>query len=163
MGTICELSCCNPSSQGIMTCRAAPSTNATMQSPTMGHSGKCRERCTYVIVGHSHTGLLFVPATLSMSHLGSWELSLSVDRLAMGSVKPHVRPLECEACIRPPNKERSCCHAAMPATSVRCKSDCRARLVRLNLLRELFKVPECRRFYHNCDSTALKRGAADGI
>lgn len=59
-----------------------------------------------VIVGHSHARLLFVSATLSMSHLGSWELSL---------------------------------------------------------FRELFKVPECRRFYHNSDSTALKRGAADGI
>jgi hypothetical protein len=143
-----------------MTCVAAPSTNATMQSPTMGHSGKCRERCTYVIVGHSHARLLFVSATLSMSHLGSWELSLSVDRLAMGSIKPHVRRWK----VRPAfDHQTRSVHAAMPATSVRCKSDCRERLVRLNLLRELFKVPECRRFYHNGDSTALKREAADGI
>jgi hypothetical protein len=52
---------------------------------------------------------------------------------------------------------------AMPATSVRCKSDCRECQVRLNLPREQFKVPECRRFYHYSDSMILKRGAADVI
>jgi hypothetical protein len=106
---------CNRSGKGIMSCGAAPSTSAAMQSPTMGHSVKCRERCAYVIVGHSDAGLLFVPATLSMSHLGSWELSLSVDRLAMGSIKPHVRRWNARPAF---DHQTRSVHAAMHACNI---------------------------------------------
>ena len=98
-----------------MSCGAAPSTSAAMQSPTMGHSVKCRERCAYVIVGHSDAGLLFVSATLSMSHLGSWELSLSVDRLAMGSIKPHVRRWNARPAF---DHQTRSVHAAMHACNI---------------------------------------------
>ena len=134
------------------------STNAKMQTPTINHKRETGNRCTYVIIGHSDAGLLFVPSTLSMSHLGRWSGPGLLIQLAMGSVKPHVRRWNARPAF---DHQTRRVHAAMPATSVRYKSDCRECQVRLNLLRELFKVPECRTIDHSSDSMLLTRGAAD--
>lgn len=77
-----------------------------------------------------------------MSHLGRWSCLCLYILLALGTIKPHVPRLVCEACVRRPyTTKQGEIMLAMPATSVRRKSDCRECQVRLNLLREAFKVP----------------------
>jgi hypothetical protein len=84
------------------------------------------------------------------------ELTLPVNRVSLGSFKPHVRRwnagLHSKALPQPTGESM----LAMPATSVRCKIGLQGVSVRLNLPHERFKVPECRRLYHSSDSMILK-------
>jgi len=98
-----------------MTCVPTASTSAKMQNPTVDTwtpQHRCRngKRCTYVIVGHSDAGLLFVSSTLSMSHLGRWIGPGLLIELAMGSVKPHVRRWHARP-VSTTKQQSSCCYA----------------------------------------------------
>lgn len=131
-----------PRGKGIMTCVPTASTSAKMQTQTTGHSGDAENRSEY-LRDRCQQLLLAPPCILHSVDEPSqlMQLFLPVHGVSPGYCQATCSPFKCEACVQRPSTKQGEVMLAMPATSVRRKSDCRECQVRLNLLREAFKVP----------------------